>query len=98
MLERRLSIINQLGLHARAAAQLVRTANRFRCRIELKRLDNGVTANAKSILSVLYIAAGYGVDLELTADGEDEAEAIAAIEELFLDGFGELDSTTDGHK
>ena len=90
MLERHLTIINALGLHARAAAQLVRLAGRFRSQITLKRLDNGVTANAKSILSVLYIAAGYGVELNVTADGEDEAGAIAAIEKLFVGGFGEI--------
>ena len=90
MLERHLTIINALGLHARAAAQLVRLAGHFRCQITLKRLDTGVTANAKSILSVLYIAAGHGVELNVTADGEDEIEAIEAIEKLFLDGFGEM--------
>lgn len=90
MLERHLTVINALGLHARAAAQLVRLAGRFRCQIILKRLDNGVTANAKSILSVLYIAAGYGVELNVTAVGEDEIEAITAIEKLFTDGFGEI--------
>ena len=90
MLERHLTIINALGLHARAAAQLVRLAASFRCRILLRRDDTGVTANAKSILSVLYIAAGYGVKLSLTTDGEDEAEAMEAIEKLFLDGFGEM--------
>ncbi|MEP6786831.1 MAG: HPr family phosphocarrier protein [Acidobacteriota bacterium] len=90
MLERRLTVINALGLHARAAAHLVRLAGRFRCQITLKRLDNGVEANAKSILSVLYIAAGCGVELQITAHGEDETEAIEAIEKLFLDGFGEV--------
>ena len=90
MLERSIEIKNALGLHARAAAQLVRLAGRFRCRITLKREDTGVTANAKSILSVLHLAAGFGVNMSVTADGEDEADAIAAIEKLFLDGFGEI--------
>ena len=90
MLERRLAITNTLGLHARAAAQLVRMANLFRCRITLSRDDNGISANAKSILSVLHLAAGYGANIRLTADGEDEAEAIDAIEKLFVDGFGEI--------
>ena len=90
MLERHLAITNTLGLHARAAAQLVRMANRFRCRITLTRDDTGVTANAKSILSVLHLAAGCDVNIRLTADGVDEAEAIDAIEKLFVDGFGEL--------
>jgi phosphocarrier protein HPr len=90
MLERRVAIINALGLHARAAAQLVRTAGRFRCLITLARDDNGVTANAKSILSVLHLAAGYGIAVRIIADGEDEADAVETIEKLFLDGFGEL--------
>lgn len=90
MLERPLEIINALGLHARAAAQLVRLASSFRCEITLSRKDNGVTANAKSILSVLYLAAGFGVDISVIADGEDEQEAIDAIESLFLNGFGEM--------
>ena len=90
MLERKVSVINDLGLHARAAAQLVRLANRFRCLIELRRGDNGITANAKSILSVLHLAAGSGVSLVVAADGDDENEAIDAIESLFLDGFGEM--------
>lgn len=90
MLERPLEIVNSLGLHARAAAQLVRLACTFRCRITLSRKDNGVTANAKSILSVLYLAAGYGVAISVTADGVDEREAVSAIEELFSSGFGEI--------
>ncbi len=89
MLERHLAITNTLGLHARAAAQVVRMANRFRSRITLTRDDTGVTANAKSILSVLHLAAGVGVKIRLSADGEDEKEAIEAIERLFVQGFGE---------
>lgn len=90
MLERPVRIINELGLHARAAAQLVRLAGRFRSRIVLERIDNGVTANAKSILSVLHLAAGFNAELRLTAEGEDETDAISAVERLFLDGFGEM--------
>lgn len=89
MLERPLAIINALGLHARAAAQLVRLAGRFRSRITLVRVDNGVSANAKSILSVLHLAAGAGVELMITADGDDEMDAIEAVEQLFAGGFGE---------
>jgi phosphotransferase system HPr (HPr) family protein len=86
----RVNIVNTLGLHARAAAQLVRLANKFPCRITLRRDDNGLAANAKSILSVLHLAAGYNTSLTIIADGEEESEAIAAIEKLFLDGFGEF--------
>lgn len=90
MVERRLRINNPLGLHARAAAQLVRLAGRFNSLITLSRDDTGVSANAKSILSVLQIAAGYGVSLTITAVGNDEERAMSAIETLFLDGFGEI--------
>lgn len=89
MLEATVRITNTLGLHARAAAQLVRLANRFKSNIILKRDDNAVTANAKSILSVLSIAAGFGVELQVIADGEDESEAITAIGALFVGKFGE---------
>jgi phosphotransferase system HPr (HPr) family protein len=90
MLERPVGIRNALGLHARAAAQLVRLANGFRCTISLRRHDNGLTANAKSILSVLHLAAACGTELSIIADGEDEIDAIEAIERLVLDGFGEM--------
>ncbi len=89
MLDRGVRISNALGLHARAAAQLVRLANTFSSSIRLQREDNGTSANAKSILSVLHLAAGCNVALSIVADGEDEAAAIDAIEKLFLDGFGE---------
>ncbi|HEX3100469.1 MAG TPA: HPr family phosphocarrier protein [Pyrinomonadaceae bacterium] len=89
MLEATVRLTNTLGLHARAAAQLVRLANRFKSSIILKRSDSNVTANAKSILSVLSIAASFGVELQVVADGEDEAEALGQIEKLFADKFGE---------
>lgn len=90
MLETRLKVTNQLGLHARAAAQLVRLAGKFRSRIILTRTDNNTSADAKSILSVLTLAATRGTELEIKIEGEDEAEAIKAIEELFASGFGEV--------
>jgi phosphotransferase system HPr (HPr) family protein len=86
----KLKVINQLGLHARAAAQLVRLAGSFQSNIELKRADNNVIADAKSILSVLTLAAAKGTELELEAQGADEKRALQAIEQIFLDGFGEL--------
>ncbi len=90
MLEERLAIVNDLGLHARAAAQLVRLAGRFSCQVTLRRNDNGVTADAKSILSVLHLAAANGTDLSVLTDGEDENEAMTAVKRLFLEGFGEI--------
>ena len=90
MLEGQVKVINPLGLHARAAAQLVRLAGKYKSRIKLKRIDNNVIADAKSILSVLTLAASKGTQLEIEVEGEDEAEALHAIEEIFANGFGEI--------
>jgi phosphotransferase system HPr (HPr) family protein len=90
MLNGRLTIINRLGLHARAAAQLVRLASGFTSKIKLMRADNSVVADAKSILSVLTLAASKGVELEVEIEGDDEQAAFAAVQEIFKNGFGEL--------
>jgi phosphocarrier protein HPr len=90
MVEVILAIRNQLGLHARAAARLVRTANRFQSTLRLERIDGSASADAKSILNVLMLAASGGTDLRAIAEGRDEVEAIAALSGLFEDGFGEL--------
>ncbi|MEO6654741.1 MAG: HPr family phosphocarrier protein [Pyrinomonadaceae bacterium] len=90
MLERRIRVINELGLHARAAAQLVRLAATFGAVIILKRDDTGVESNARSILDILYLAAGKGIELKITFEGTDEIEAANAIAHLFLSGFGEM--------
>ena len=90
MLEGKVKIINPLGLHARAAAQLVRLAGSFAGSIKLMRTDNAVMADAKSILSVLTLAASKGTELELKVEGDDEERAFQAISEIFADGFGEL--------
>lgn len=89
MIDRRVVVTNRLGLHARAAASLVRTAAKFQCSLRLERTDGTATADAKSILSVLMLAASRGTELRLTADGEDEIQAIEALCELFAGGFGE---------
>lgn len=90
MLEGRVSVVNHLGLHARAAAQLVRLAGKYRSAITLRREDSGGCANAKSILSVLALAAPLGSVLKIEADGDDEREAFDAIIEIFRSGFGEI--------
>lgn len=89
MLEASVKIVNQLGLHARAAAQLVRAASQFKSKIKLIRSDNSVAADAKSILSVLTLAAAKGTKLKIEIAGEDEKEAMQMIESLFTSGFGE---------
>jgi phosphocarrier protein HPr len=90
MLKGNVTIINRLGLHARAAAQLVRLASGFQSKIKLIRTDNSVIADAKSILSVLTLAASKGVELEIEIEGEDETQAFEAVQEIFRNGFGEL--------
>ena len=91
MVERTLTVRAQLGLHARAAAKLVRVASEFASTVELKRTDSGVSADAKSILSVLMLAATRGTALQASVEGEDEEAAMTAIDQLFADGFGELE-------
>ncbi len=90
MLKGQVVIINRLGLHARAAAQLVRLASGFQSKIKLIRTENSVIADAKSILNVLTLAASKGVKLEIEAEGEDEQAAFDAVQEIFKNGFGEL--------
>jgi phosphotransferase system HPr (HPr) family protein len=89
MVEDTVVVINRLGLHARAAAELVRTANRFSSQVRIERLDKSATADAKSILSVLMLAASRGTELRLIAEGTDEAEAVCALTDLIASGFGE---------
>jgi phosphocarrier protein HPr len=89
MIERHVVITNRLGLHARAAALLVRTANTFQSAIRLERVDKTAAADAKSILSVLMLAASRGTELLMTADGTDEEAAINSLCGLFSSGFGE---------
>ncbi|MGH9883297.1 MAG: HPr family phosphocarrier protein [Pyrinomonadaceae bacterium] len=89
MIERTFVVKARLGLHARAAAKLVRVASRFKSRLVLERLDGSASADAKSILSLLMLAASQGTELRAIANGQDEDEAIAAIDDLFCVGFGE---------
>ena len=89
MVECRVQIVNRLGLHARAAAKLVRAAAGFRSTLRLVRADRGAVADAKSILSVLMLAAARGTELRATAEGADEEEALRAVCELITSGFGE---------
>jgi phosphocarrier protein len=80
-------IKNKLGLHARAAAKLVHTAARFKCDIKIRKGDEEV--DGKSILGILLLAAGRGSVITVRADGEDEAEAVEAIEKLIDAKFDE---------
>ncbi len=85
--ERDITIINKLGLHARAAAQLVTLASGFRSEINLTRTTR--VANAKSIMGVMMLAAKKGVTLQLSVEGSDAERAATAIADLVADRFGE---------
>ena len=92
MAERRLQVTSRLGLHARAAANLVRVASQFKSSLTLQRLDgNAEEADAKSILSILTLAASRGTDLKIIASGEDEQEALEAVVSLFSRDFDETE-------
>jgi phosphocarrier protein HPr len=80
-------IVNARGLHARAATKLVRLASRFGAEVELSR--EGQRANAKSVMGVLLLCGAQGTFVTVEAEGEDATEAVAAIEALIADGFGE---------
>ena len=82
-----LSIVNRLGLHARAAAQLVKKANQFSSEITIEK--EGEQVNAKSIMGILMLAAACGSRITVTTEGEDAEVAMATIEEMVNDGFGE---------
>jgi len=90
MLEQTVTLVNPLGLHARAAAKLVRCSAQFRSSIILHNPKANATANAKSILSLLALAASFGVTLDLTIEGADEQDAADAIAQIFATGFGEI--------
>jgi phosphocarrier protein len=87
MVTRDITIINKLGLHARAAAKFVSIASRFGAEIHLQRGNQRI--NGKSIMGVMMLAASKGTTLILTTDGEDEVHAADALQQLIADRFGE---------
>jgi len=87
MLQRELTVSNKLGLHARATAKLVQTLSNFRCNATLS--AKGREVNAKSIMGVMLLAAGFGTKVTVSVDGEDEAAALDAIAALFERKFDE---------
>ena len=89
MLSVQVEVLNKLGLHTRAAAELVRAASKFESKITIRKDDR--TADAKGIMGLLMLAATQGTVLELTFEGADEAESCASIVELFNNRFGELE-------
>ena len=87
MIEKILTVRNRAGIHARPAALIAQTANKFSSEISLEK-DNS-TVNAKSIMGVITMAAGYNTTLTLKADGPDERESCDAIFNLFESKFEE---------
>jgi len=87
MLKQTLTIVNKLGLHARASAQLVKLASQFESHVQVKRLQREV--NGKSIMGVMLLAAAKGTEIELIIDGADEKAAMNKLTDLIQSGFGE---------
>lgn len=88
MIKKKVTIVNDAGLHARPAAALVKLASKFESDFYIHLY--GYKVNGKSILGVMTLAAEKGAELELELDGPDEEEAAEAITELIDDGFGEV--------
>jgi phosphocarrier protein len=87
MKEKELLIENKLGLHARAAAQIVKTASTYASRITFQK--DGLEVDGKSIMGIMMLAAAKGSTVRLAVQGEDEKQASADLEKLFRDKFGE---------
>lgn len=89
MIKQTITIINKLGLHARAAAKLVHLASRFES--ESKLIRGNKIVNGKSIMGVMMLAASKGAEIELVVEGADEAEAMQALVDLINNRFGEAE-------
>lgn len=87
MKEAQIKIVNQLGLHMRAAGKFAKLAGRFRARVTL--LRDGAAADGKSIVGILTLAAAQGSTLVLRTEGEDEGPALKALTQLVASRFGE---------
>ena len=87
MVTKKIIVQNRAGIHARPSSLIVQTASKFQSNIMFEK--ENVTVNAKSIMGVMTMAAGYQAELTVSADGVDEAEAVAALEQLFAAQFEE---------
>lgn len=88
MFEKSVKVINRLGMHARPSAMLVTHAARYKSEIFVEKQE--LRINAKSIMGVMMLAAEKGAELIISAEGEDEKEAVRDLVELISSGFGEL--------
>jgi phosphocarrier protein len=84
---RTVTILNKLGMHARAAVKFVQTANRFRCEVKVVKDDQ--EANGKSIMGLLTLVAAHGVSMTIVCAGDDAPAAVDALAALVGTGFGE---------
>lgn len=82
-----LKVRNRLGLHARPAAVFVQTVSKFKCAVKVSK--GGVEVNGKSMMGLMMLAAEQGSELKITLDGDDAAEAIKQIEQMFENNFGD---------
>jgi len=87
MIEREITVINKLGLHARASSKLAQLSNKFSSHIEIGK--DGQFVDCKSIMALMLLAAGIGTSLVLRVNGTDEITAAEEVEALFADYFGE---------
>ena len=87
MREVELTIQNKLGLHARAASLFVKTAEKFKCGVEMEK--DGIRVNAKSIMGILMLAAPLGSTVKISTNGESEEECLNALTQLVETKFGE---------
>jgi phosphocarrier protein len=90
MTSRDVTVVNQLGMHARAAARFVHLAGRFQAHVRVAREAREM--DGKSIMGILLLAAGRGTTLTISAEGTDERDAVNALVALIASGFGEESS------
>ncbi len=88
MIEKKVKIVNQAGLHTRPAATIVKLAAKYKCEFYISK--DGMNINGKSIIGVMTLAAEMGSEITLTFDGEDEKQAAEEIADYFSRGFDEL--------
>lgn len=90
MYKKTTTILNKSGLHARPASDFVKEAGKFGSKITIRRLDEDEEANAKSIVFLLSLGIGQGVEVEISAKGDDEQQAVDSLVALIESGFDEL--------